>query len=147
MFYCDDCGKKRGWPIELPMSYGPCEICHKVGSCNDVPSGALPVPKQRKIPKQNSIYLRAGEGREISRTANGRLKYIHHSLSDKTKITNLQRFNLECPCCGETRLEVEEENAEAAKQYLERREKEKKLEEEQLKKNQERLPRRSFWHR
>jgi hypothetical protein len=54
---------------------------------------------------------------------------------------NNNRF---CLLCGKTRLEIEEENAEATKQYLERREKEKKLEDEQLKKNQEK---RSFWHK
>jgi hypothetical protein len=44
MFYCDECGRKRGWPVTIVKSVGPCEICNRVGSCNDVPSSKLPLP-------------------------------------------------------------------------------------------------------
>lgn len=38
MFYCDDCAKKKNFPIyaeEDIKSIGPCEICDKVRPCND----------------------------------------------------------------------------------------------------------------
>jgi hypothetical protein len=44
MFYCDPCAKPRDWPLTGGMSYGPCEVCGTVAQCNDVPSGALPLP-------------------------------------------------------------------------------------------------------
>lgn len=53
MFYCDPCGEERGWPTEKTnpvmaftfKSRGPCEMCHKVAVCNDVPSKYLPPSK------------------------------------------------------------------------------------------------------
>lgn len=45
MFYCDPCGRKRGWPVERGFkSSGPCEICGDRALCNDVPSKDLPIP-------------------------------------------------------------------------------------------------------
>lgn len=45
MFYCNACGRERGWPINTPVqSHGRCELCTKPGSCNDVPSSRLPIP-------------------------------------------------------------------------------------------------------
>lgn len=44
MFYCKSCGEERGWPLDTSTSRGPCEVCHKISACFDVPSGALPVP-------------------------------------------------------------------------------------------------------
>ena len=47
MFYCDQCAKKNKWPIELwGRSSGPCELCHTVTSCNDVPSKYLAGPER-----------------------------------------------------------------------------------------------------
>lgn len=43
MFYCDPCAKKNDWPETLFRSRGPCEVCGKVASCNDLPSKSLPV--------------------------------------------------------------------------------------------------------
>ena len=31
MFYCNECAKKRGYPMSIFKSYGACEICEKVG--------------------------------------------------------------------------------------------------------------------
>jgi len=39
MFYCDDCAKKKKYPIiasEKMKSFGPCEICGKERPCNDI---------------------------------------------------------------------------------------------------------------
>jgi hypothetical protein len=55
MFYCNDCGKKRGWPCAPkgggftipPSSWGRCEICYKEGHTNDVPSKSLPFPEAK----------------------------------------------------------------------------------------------------
>lgn len=45
MFYCDECGVKKGWPTDALMkSMGPCEICGHFDVCNDIPSAYLPVP-------------------------------------------------------------------------------------------------------
>ena len=45
MFYCNKCGKEKGWPTNtFGRSYGPCEICGKEGNCNDVCSSQLPMP-------------------------------------------------------------------------------------------------------
>jgi hypothetical protein len=45
MFYCADCGDRRGWPTwQHSASYGPCEICHDYSDCFDIPSAALPLP-------------------------------------------------------------------------------------------------------
>ncbi len=46
MFFCEECRKKRGWPEGFRQSYGPCECCGKVAGCWDVPSHALPMPKE-----------------------------------------------------------------------------------------------------
>lgn len=44
MFYCEECGLARGWPLGLFSSYGRCEVCGKQRTCSDVPSKYLPVP-------------------------------------------------------------------------------------------------------
>ena len=46
MFYCKNCGKDRGWPIDhlVPKSRGPCELCGQHAVCCDVPSKHLPLP-------------------------------------------------------------------------------------------------------
>lgn len=49
MFYCDPCGKKKGWPLGGALharSKGPCEVCGETAMCNSVPSKDLPLPKQ-----------------------------------------------------------------------------------------------------
>lgn len=43
MFYCNECAKKRKWPITIFRSYGACELCEKVVSCNSVKSKDLPI--------------------------------------------------------------------------------------------------------
>ena len=66
MFYCNDCGEKRNWPIDtLFKSIGPCEICKVNSVCNDVPSKYLPVPKQLGVGIQN-IQLGGDNDEEIS---------------------------------------------------------------------------------
>ena len=45
MFYCDDCAKKKKYPISWFKSYGNCEICGKTRECNEVPSKDLIVSK------------------------------------------------------------------------------------------------------
>jgi hypothetical protein len=42
MFYCNDCGVIKEWPIVKVKSYGPCEQCGNLTECNDVPSIYLP---------------------------------------------------------------------------------------------------------
>ncbi len=46
MFYCNDCADKRTWPRSWFKSHGTCEICEKVGECNDVPPKDLPEKKE-----------------------------------------------------------------------------------------------------
>jgi len=47
MFYCNECGKKEGWPEDtLFKSFGPCEICKVSQICNDVQSKYLPEKKE-----------------------------------------------------------------------------------------------------
>lgn len=48
MYYCDECRVKRGWPESMCKSRGPCEICGKIASCNDVSSRNLPSPRMGK---------------------------------------------------------------------------------------------------
>jgi hypothetical protein len=47
MFYCDRCAKRKCWPNSLFKSYGKCEICRRLASCNDTPSSYLPEPKEK----------------------------------------------------------------------------------------------------
>jgi len=52
MFFCEKCRVKNEWPTSLGypfmgLSYGACEICHKVGECHDVPSSGLPMPPRK----------------------------------------------------------------------------------------------------
>ena len=42
MFYCEQCRRARAWPESMVRSQGPCELCHRVASCYDVPSKFLP---------------------------------------------------------------------------------------------------------
>ncbi len=52
MFYCNTCGNRIGWPVEVSIrSYGCCEICHHVADCNDVPS--LFLSSVRRINEEN----------------------------------------------------------------------------------------------
>lgn len=44
MFFCDECAKKKKWPIGWFKSYGRCEVCREVDECSDVPSKYLPRP-------------------------------------------------------------------------------------------------------
>lgn len=41
MFYCNECADKKGYPRTYSKSYGMCEVCREVSSCNDLPSGCL----------------------------------------------------------------------------------------------------------
>ena len=49
MFFCEKCEKKKKWPNSSFKSYGICEICGEVASCNDVPSRFLPLPAAPKV--------------------------------------------------------------------------------------------------
>jgi len=44
MFYCQQCATTNGWPFDdwMGLSRGPCEICHTVAECADIPSSSLP---------------------------------------------------------------------------------------------------------
>lgn len=42
MFYCELCQLDNDWPGSYFRSYGTCEVCGVVTSCNDTPSAALP---------------------------------------------------------------------------------------------------------
>lgn len=45
MFFCETCRVARNLPRSfLSTSYGKCEVCDRVGLCNDVPSKHLPMP-------------------------------------------------------------------------------------------------------
>lgn len=60
MFYCEECGTKRGWRPGLFQSYGPCELCGKTRECSDVPSKDLPAPRnmaQLEIPLAPLVLL------------------------------------------------------------------------------------------
>ena len=43
MFYCDDCAKKKKYPIGHFKSYGPCEMCGKTRNCNDILSNLMSI--------------------------------------------------------------------------------------------------------
>lgn len=45
MFYCEECRAKNDWPESFFKSRGPCEMCHKTATCNDVPSKFLSAAK------------------------------------------------------------------------------------------------------
>ena len=45
MFYCNNCAKKKNYPISGFKSHGTCEICKEIRQCNDVPSENLPKDK------------------------------------------------------------------------------------------------------
>ena len=46
MFYCSKCAKENGYPITISKSYGACELCEKIGPCNDMPCKDLPGRKE-----------------------------------------------------------------------------------------------------
>lgn len=48
MFYCEPCGKKKGWPASVSLSMGRCELCGTITGCNDVPHSQLPPPEPPK---------------------------------------------------------------------------------------------------
>lgn len=51
MFYCNDCADWFGYPsLPLDRRHGPCEMCGRVGICNDVGSGRLPKPQRNAAP-------------------------------------------------------------------------------------------------
>ena len=59
MFFCEKCRVKNDWPTSMGypfmgISYGPCEVCKKVGECHDVPSVGL-----RKVRKAQSANERS----------------------------------------------------------------------------------------
>lgn len=47
MFYCTECADKWEWPVTMFQSFGPCEMCGRSRSCNEVPSRYLPDPKEK----------------------------------------------------------------------------------------------------
>jgi len=62
MFYCKNCGKEKGWPVDdyVASSIGKCEVCGAEVLCFDVPSKNLPDPDKKDVeakkeePKQES---------------------------------------------------------------------------------------------
>lgn len=67
MFYCDYSADKRGWQESiLSIFYGSCEICKKVGECNDVPSKYLPTPKMAgEVMAKDEAKTPAEEEKEV----------------------------------------------------------------------------------
>ncbi len=56
MFYCDKCKEKNEWPDSWSKSYGSCEICKTVSSCNDVPSSYLgKLRKEREMKERDGM--------------------------------------------------------------------------------------------
>ena len=47
MFYCVECATKNEWPRVAMRTFGPCEICKNVESCNDFPAARLPTKEQK----------------------------------------------------------------------------------------------------
>ena len=59
MFYCNDCGIKKGWPINhWHGSNGRCEICGQNRSCNDIACKDLPKDETPKQIKKSEIIRR-----------------------------------------------------------------------------------------
>ena len=86
MFYCNKCAKAKGWPIDIPPKlYGPCEVCGKVTSCNDVPSKNLSIPNDRKIRKKEI----SNEIMQIVEIKEEASKDFNRCIDTKT-----------CPLCG-----------------------------------------------
>jgi len=44
MVYCNDCARKRNWPISAFKVGCVCEVCMEEGACNEYPSSML-MPK------------------------------------------------------------------------------------------------------
>lgn len=64
MFYCNDCGSARGWPINTLMrSTGPCEVCKVSGLINDVKASELPKPEKKGqlVTVCITVYVEDGE--------------------------------------------------------------------------------------
>lgn len=56
MFYCNKCKDEKGWPESWSKSYGKCEICDEVATCNDVPSSHLAyIRKQREMKERDGM--------------------------------------------------------------------------------------------
>jgi hypothetical protein len=58
MLYCNECAHRTGWPSAFTPQHGRCEICGKLGDCNDVPSWKLPpVPGPKKLIPQKCMHF------------------------------------------------------------------------------------------
>jgi hypothetical protein len=49
MYYCPRCAEAKGWPQTMTKSYGPCEVCSDLTTCNDLPSKQLQRPEHEPI--------------------------------------------------------------------------------------------------
>lgn len=82
MFYCEDCGKKRGWPtaMYIPKSRGRCEICQKAPvECFDVASGNLPEPPKFEIYGYRIIERELSSNGFNLRLNNGLILVVNYS--------------------------------------------------------------------
>ena len=57
MFYCNECARKRGYPITAFKSKGYCEVtdCHAFGSMNEMPSSMLPMQNQEPFRRGGNL--------------------------------------------------------------------------------------------
>jgi hypothetical protein len=72
MFYCDACGKERGWPHDdllIPVSRGRCEVCGQVRACNDVPTSHLPPAPEEPMSRTTPPPYRGPTPEHVERVA------------------------------------------------------------------------------
>jgi hypothetical protein len=91
MFYCEDCAAERDWPFLGPKSRGPCEICHGVHNCADVPSSSLPLPGEEQLASRAaaSVFLAPDE-----KTPEEMLAYAERWLAENPDAPLTERIPL-----------------------------------------------------
>jgi len=57
MFYCNECAKKKNWPVTMFKSAGTCEICGDTKECSEMPSSKLPRPRAKTAEEVRNIFL------------------------------------------------------------------------------------------
>ena len=61
MLYCDDCAKDKKYPIcetKYLRSYGPCELCRNVRSCNNIRTNMLDLGLVRIFHFKSEFFLK-----------------------------------------------------------------------------------------
>lgn len=103
MYYCDDCGREKGWPTDaLLRSRGPCGICGKRAVCNNIATKDLPEERAENDPK-GTFYLAPGEKKTVvlldPEAAKVTTSYFCPKCGTKRTVP-VEQDNVECQNCG-----------------------------------------------